>query len=368
MSKMSVNVSYKKQFSFGFLYILIILVIVEGIVQVIEINANENCLFIQSDVYDNLDKNQLNEMCKHYREVKGEYNEYLQLVPNQSSNTVNINNFGFRGSDFDLQKQENTVRIFMVGGSTTFGSGSTSDNTSIPGFLQEKFERVGSDFHIEIINAGSPGAYSKTETLFVQDIILQFDPDMILIYDGWNDAHISYKSHLDERGTEGFLYDSANEIKKILPFYKTPTFIRGQVMNFVQSDSSISLTSDEMEKKIELWTQRWDTFCKSNLEKDFEIFIFVQPLLGSGEKPLSDYEKRIFNSTEYPIIEATSMKSFVNNFSEFQYCTNFADLTNSFDDYSETIFFDRGHMGNKGNFIISEKIYEIVSPHITKYK
>ena len=54
--------------------------------------------------------------------------------PNQSLTTININSLGFRGSDFEIIKDPNTYRIFMVGGSTTFGTGSTSDNKTIPSF------------------------------------------------------------------------------------------------------------------------------------------------------------------------------------------------------------------------------------------
>ena len=74
---MSVNVSYKKQSLFGILYLVIILIIIEGAIQVLEINDNENCLFVESDVYENVGKDLLIEMCKNYPEIKSEYNTYL---------------------------------------------------------------------------------------------------------------------------------------------------------------------------------------------------------------------------------------------------------------------------------------------------
>jgi len=361
---MSVNVSYKKQSLFGILYLVIILIIIEGAIQVLEINDNENCLFVESDVYENVGKDLLIEMCKNYREIKSEYNQYLQLIPNQSSKNVNINNFGFRGPDIELPKLDNTFRIFMVGGSTIFGSGSTSDNTTIPGFLQQKFDSSNLDLDVEIINAGFPGAYSKTEILLVEDIIFEFEPNLIIIYDGWNDVHIPYSSHIGERNAEGALYDTVNEIRKILPFYKTPTFIRSHVMNIVNTDSKSIVLDNELENKISLWNQRWDDICQKSHEKNIQTLIAVQPLLGSGEKQLSEYEQNIFNSTIHPLSEASSMKNYVDSFSNFQNCDNLLDLTNVFDNNTETIFFDRGHMGDQGNSIIAEKLYSIVFPII----
>jgi len=363
---MSVDVSYKKQSLFGILYLLVILIIIEGAIHVLEINQNENCLFIESDVYENIEKEQLIEMCKNYREVRSEYNEYLQLIPDQSSKNVNINNFGFRGPDIEFQKPENVYRIFMVGGSTIFGSGSTNDATTIPGFLQQKFNTSELDYDIEVINAGYPGAYSKTEVLLVEDIILDLDPNLIIVYDGWNDVHIPYTSHIDKRNVQGNLYDAVNEIKKILPFYKTPTFLRTHVMNIMNTDSEPITSDDDLKNKISLWSERWDDICHKNHDKNIDILITVQPLLGSGKKQLSISEQEIFNSVTYPVSEALSMKKYVDQFSEFQNCTYLVDFTNSFDNNTETIFFDRGHIGDNGNYIIAENFYEVILPIINE--
>ena len=44
---------------------------------------------------------------------------------------------GFRGTEFSEIKPSDTYRIFMIGGSTMFGAGATSDETTIPGYLQQ---------------------------------------------------------------------------------------------------------------------------------------------------------------------------------------------------------------------------------------
>ena len=45
-------------------------------------------------------------------------------------------------------------------------------------------------------------------------------------------------------------------------------------------------------------------------------------------------------------------------------CTMTFDLRNGFDSYSETIFYDQGHVGDKGNQIIAKQIYTKVLPII----
>jgi len=47
-------------------------------------------------------------------------------------------------------------------------------------------------------------------------------------------------------------------------------------------------------------------------------------------------------------------------------CTATYDLRNVFDSFSETIFYDSGHVGDFGNEIIAEKIYEKIIPIVIK--
>ena len=77
-----------------------------------------------------------------------------ELIPNQQSNSVTINSLGFRGDEFSPEKPDNVYRIFMLGGSTMFGHGATSDQTTIPGYTQEFFQNHDVEFKIEIINGG----------------------------------------------------------------------------------------------------------------------------------------------------------------------------------------------------------------------
>ena len=79
-----------------------------------------------------------------------------------STEIIHINNHGFRGSDITLEKPENTYRIFMVGGSTTYGDGIGNAGT-MPFFLQKKFSSLDLDFDVQVINAGIPRAFSEGE-------------------------------------------------------------------------------------------------------------------------------------------------------------------------------------------------------------
>ena len=114
-----------------------------------------------------------------------ESSEYLELVPFIGKS--NLNSLGFRGPEFSEIKPSNTYRIFMVGGSTMFGAGATSDETTIPGILQKIFDSDNSIQKIEVINAGFSGGNSNTELNLIVEKLLWHEPDLVIIYDGWND-------------------------------------------------------------------------------------------------------------------------------------------------------------------------------------
>ena len=78
-------------------------------------------------------KEQWQNLCSNF------YNEeYLMYEPWPSKGIgAHINEHGFRGPEITKEKPVNTFRVFLVGTSTTFGSGS-DDKTQIFSVLQKK--------------------------------------------------------------------------------------------------------------------------------------------------------------------------------------------------------------------------------------
>jgi len=186
---MSVQVSYKKQTLLGIMLLLTLFLAIEIFAQVYDHFFLTDCKFTNSDAVKDLDISLLKQICNDHNSVEYNNNEiHTQIVPNQHFSTVNINEYGFRGPEFSKTKSDNTFRIFILGGSTAFGSGSTSDKTTIAGHLQQKYDEQNLPFNVEIINAGIPAATSYTEHWLVKNKLIQFEPDLLIIYDGWNDA------------------------------------------------------------------------------------------------------------------------------------------------------------------------------------
>ena len=143
------------------------------------------------------------------------------------------NFYGFRGNEFEKEKQDNTFRIFTIGGSTTFGTAAV-DNETWPAHLQQVINEKITDKEIEVINAGIPSSQTESEYDLIKSKLPSLDPDLIIMYDGWN------------------------ELRYQFPAEKT-------ILN-------------------------WESVCKLGKNEGFDTIIIVQPLPSTGHRVLTAQE------------------------------------------------------------------------------
>lgn len=87
-----------------------------------------------------------------------------------------------------LEDDSDLIRVAVLGGSTTFGTGVT-DSDSWPALLQA---RLGDGF--SVINFGIP-CYSTAETIVLTALVVpEVKPDFIIYYQGWNDIVLYHES------------------------------------------------------------------------------------------------------------------------------------------------------------------------------
>jgi lysophospholipase L1-like esterase len=94
---------------------------------------------------------------------------------------------GFRGRETTVEKPAGRYRVVVLGGSSAWGLGSTSDERSVPGRLEALLREQHPDRDIEVINAGQPGFTSAQELIYFHRHISRLSPDLVLLFDGYND-------------------------------------------------------------------------------------------------------------------------------------------------------------------------------------
>jgi len=358
---MSVQVSYKKQGLFFLLLFIGILILLESGSRIYEF-FEPYCYLIGAEATKNINTIHQREICEDLRSLEIiEYPVY-GYEPNQHTGTININSLGFRGGEFNLIKNDGTYRIMMVGGSTTFGSGSTSDNTTIPAFLEQKFHEEKFN-KIEIINAGVSSADSLEESYKIRNEYKKLQPNLFIVYDGWNDSFRKIQEkELNPQISRSDSQQSNRSIIQIwisdnLSNYRTPYVMYPLLSQIFMANS---LTEEVMNKNSDIWSSRWNTICDENNDVGIKTIILLQPVVGTGNKTLSSDEK--IHAEYFKGVKTIEQLNYYAEKLPISSCTMSADLRNTFDNMNTPIYHDGGHMSDFGNKIIAEKIYEKILP------
>jgi lysophospholipase L1-like esterase len=86
-----------------------------------------------------------------------------------------------------------TLRVFMLGGSTLWGTG-VRDNHTLASLLAKRFAH-NSDYDVEVTNLGQIGYVSTQELLLLYQLLRRGQrADLLVFYDGVNDAFTGYQN------------------------------------------------------------------------------------------------------------------------------------------------------------------------------
>ena len=98
---MSVQVSYKKQTAFYIIGLIIMLAVIELIANAWW-QSEMHCEFEENEIFNEMSIEGKRNMCLEFYNVRTSGTE---IVPNQSSESININSHGFRGPEITVEKQ-----------------------------------------------------------------------------------------------------------------------------------------------------------------------------------------------------------------------------------------------------------------------
>ncbi len=359
---MSVQISYKKQIVFTLMFIFIVLAVVEGIARLYNF-VTPICSVERAKPYQN------------YPEIGKEIcNEDLQLrlmldpithydnvlKPDQHFKLININSHGLRGPEYPIEKPENTLRVIIVGGSTVVDL-RTPDNETIPSYLEQYYKQLHTEKNIQVINAGSSAFESTQELLWIKNKLLQYKPDLIIVYDGANDLTDSYEHPLALPASlkDSLIYQFKNVQAKYFPYYKTVDMFYSLSTNPANPFAKIQFDESNMQKKIERWDKNIHTICQLGKENNFKTVVALQPILGTGNKKLTQSENELFRYwNEDKILPNYDL--FAERLDSFKtFCDSVVDLRSALDGINDDVFFDNVHISFKGNAAVSLDLFNI---------
>ena len=264
--------------------------------------------------------------------------------------------------------------IWMFGGSTLFGLG-VPDTETIPSNLSRELNSTGS-VCLVILNAGAEGYVTNQELiLLVEALKTGKRPDMVIFYDGVNDALAAASPgnpipHLAFEATKARIEGSLAGKFDFLRNSNSLGLTRAIAARFRRNDSSDSPPAELVARAsaaLDNYEANMRVVRSLGQAYNFKVFCFWQPSLASGGKPLAPFEEQlqrnILSSSEarsFKILRAVNEEAARRSLRD----GDFVFLGQIFDAVKEPLYIDyHMHLGPRGNQIVAQAIAKWVNGH-----
>jgi hypothetical protein len=291
-------------------------------------------------------------------------------------------------------KPADIFRVIVMGGSTVMGDGSPRPSQNIVGMLRtaarDQRMTAADGRRLEFINAGVDGYNSAQEYLFFVSELVRLEPDLVVVYDGWNDSWAwnddSIMTSLSPFRTQGH----AEGTRRIAASYSVSGSALLTLVNLktslTQGHSRLAMMelpwrllqdpapSEDVERRSGEYDSRLAEYYRENhrafvalADDKLAVAVFLQPLVGTDDRALSDEEKAAWWSDELEW-EMGNRKPFYQDArrvladlkarSRGERQTCIADLSDTFRNVTATVYADTGHLIPAGNRIVAARILD----------
>lgn len=311
--------------------------------------------------------------------------EFLYVFPEKAPNAYETTNeIGFRGA-VPRRPKSGEYRIIMLGGSTAFAGFPLSN--SIAGQIESLFHKEGRS-DVRVYNWGVPGYISGQELSLLTHRVLDYDPDLVIVYDGANDINYPYFSDprpdypylfMEQESRIYGIYSDAPPISAyLLRQSKFLTWVLTLVPNSrldpppdlsqIESLRQQTAYGGESWKKsvAESYIANHRRMCSVANGGRFKLVTVLQPTLGF-KNPWVGNEQTIWNPPQellqyfwdqYDQIR----RGLTEAYSFYPNCYSF-DLSSTFGNYNKEVFVDALHVTNEGNTEVANQIYTQMKKH-----
>lgn len=349
------------------------------------------------------------------------------LVSPQKSEFLQINEQGVRDNDpLPLAKPKNEIRIFVLGGSTAFGQLNPNNEATISHRLEARLQqRVAQqknspakyrpdvfpffvptrqqlmklppkirEGNYRVINAAVPGYTSGNELAQLALKILPYQPDLIVVLDGYGDVMLSSQSpQTDIPNIDEFLADAQGHFRNSLNLsfdqWVENTGLVKTIHSFTQAsnntipaaETSLVVNNhgkalkhylpddqEELKRRVDRYRENHKRLISMAARSGIPVVLAVQPEITSRPvEKLSSDEKAIRDRLGKEYIE-----EFPKAYGEFVKATQqlaniypknvkVVNFYNSNGAFPTPMFSDTVHLTDKANTVLAEKLYHAIT-------
>ena len=289
--------------------------------------------------------------------------------------------------DTTVKKEAGTFRVIMLGGSTMEGDGSELVQHNLPSKFNEVLARlpVPEGYQrYEVINAGVGGYTSGQEYLYLVTDLVQYEPDLVIVYDGWNDfnsvggssvrppflrmaKHNEYAERLNASYTPWGAFSSlvtatGNEVYEALRSFVSFYIIEKAFKLVIppgSNETKANRDPQEIEAGVAAYRDNLERILLTARQYRFSVGLFLQPILGvDGKEPagqetyLFEREPEALENRRIFYAKARSMFAELDRtWGNPSSCIR--DISRVFENNRAHLYADTGHLMEPGNAIVA---------------
>ncbi len=307
---------------------------------------------------------------------------------------VNVDEQGYRVTRFNSTDPE-ALRIWMIGGSTTWGMG-VPDQETIPSQLARHFNEWGVE--TQVLNLGHTGFVSTQEVItLLRELQARPAPDIFVVYDGLNEGlGLAERPDLPNphylMGRVSDLFESRDVaaapgtvslllgVAKTTGYYRLATALRGRILpdrtrqqpvtqrEAFSNDSPVPTVAS---RSVDILLENYALMTALGDEVGFPCFFFFQYQPGVGLKPLHDSEEQVLakvaeNPEEHWILQFAreQRRLFRARLAAGATPARVYDLSDMFAMVSRPLFIDWAHLTHAGNRLVAERLFERIRQQV----
>ena len=299
-----------------------------------------------------------------------------------------------------LQKPADVYRVIILGGSTVMGDGSPRPSQNLVGMLRVEARDRGMTTadgkRIEFINAGVDGYNSAQEYLYFVSDLMRLAPDLVVVYDGWNDSFMWNDSYIVKNMSPyrtGSHREGTRRIKASFSISGSARLVLGN-MKYSLTDGNLRLGLIELPWRLLHGSASNEDDVPLSASRSFDprlveyyretrkaflaladdrlaVAMFLQPLTGIDDRALSDEERASWWYPELgwelrnriPFYEgARRVLAELKERSGGRRQVCIADISDALKGVTEPVYADTGHLFPAGNKIVAARMLdELVS-------
>jgi hypothetical protein len=327
------------------------------------------------------------DVMREYHAARRSYITFLGWIgaPGTDLPSIKTDAHGFRGRPVE-PRRDNEYRILIVGGSSAWGLGASSNQTTPAGYLEQMLNETGQDTVFRVMNGAFPAWESREEMIVTIEFFDYFDPDMIIAFTGFND--ITGLTKMGERffalreesavlakaveeqirpmGTMTALRKLAGSLGlwRLVVYFRELRALEARKQDTVKGHYAYDENvSREGFKRI---VRRYRIMASFGDRSHAKLVIALQPDIFSTKKPMIAEEASIvkhhrarFRGIQEAFLRyRTDMLTALKGLGPPK--PTIVDLAPVFDKVAEPIFIDPAHYIDKGNLHVAARLKEVV--------